>query len=161
MRKLLNNKLFLCLALFLAFISGVIASNYLASDVAYTPSDSNWDVNNVADALDDIYGRSFNFEELYTLNPGLPANFSYTFTDTVKDVIVAISTIRDVTAGEADFTISLPENAINIYECWTSEAFGKGKTGDSHTKVYYIHNATGTISGTVSYRGKITILKIK
>ena len=34
--------------------TGVIASNYMASDIAYTPKDSNWKVSNIADAISSI-----------------------------------------------------------------------------------------------------------
>ena len=35
----------------------VLASSYIANDILYTPSDSNWNVNNVGDAIDDIYNH--------------------------------------------------------------------------------------------------------
>ena len=82
MSKLLHSKLFLLLIVGISFISGVLASNYMASDVLYTPSDTNWNVSNVKAALDDLYSnrKTFDFEELYTASPGYPTNFSYTFT---------------------------------------------------------------------------------
>ena len=36
---------------------GVYASTYLASDITYRPSDSNWNVNNVGAAIDDLYTK--------------------------------------------------------------------------------------------------------
>ncbi len=38
----------------LMFASGVLASNYMSSDISYTPSDSNWKVSNVAEAINSI-----------------------------------------------------------------------------------------------------------
>lgn len=35
-------------------IAGVVALNYNAKDVSYTPSDTNWNVNNVEDAIKDL-----------------------------------------------------------------------------------------------------------
>ena len=35
-------------------ITGVVAYNYNAKDVSYTPSDSNWNVDNVEDAIKDL-----------------------------------------------------------------------------------------------------------
>ena len=36
----------------------VYATNYLAKDVSYQPSDASWEVSNVNDALDDLYELS-------------------------------------------------------------------------------------------------------
>ena len=35
-------------------IAGVVAYNYNAKDVSYTPNDNNWNVNNVEDAIKDL-----------------------------------------------------------------------------------------------------------
>ena len=38
--------------------AGVVALNYSAKDVSYTPSDNNWNVNNVEDAIGDLYKKA-------------------------------------------------------------------------------------------------------
>ena len=45
----------LVLGIVIGTISSVLASTLLASNVAYTPKDSKWKVNNVGSALDDLY----------------------------------------------------------------------------------------------------------
>lgn len=53
MKKILKSRVFLVLvtAIISSSITGVVAYNYNAKDVSYTPSDSNWNVNNVEEAL--------------------------------------------------------------------------------------------------------------
>lgn len=58
MKKILNNKfLFFLLGILMASVSIVVATNYTASEITYTPKDSNWNVSNVSDALDSIYSK--------------------------------------------------------------------------------------------------------
>ncbi len=41
-------------------ISTVVASSYIASNIAYTPKDSTWKVDNVEDAIDELYTKDNN-----------------------------------------------------------------------------------------------------
>ena len=55
MKKILFSKLFIfLLGVVVTSTSIVFASNYIASDIAYTPKDSNWHVSNVAEAINSI-----------------------------------------------------------------------------------------------------------
>lgn len=55
MNRFRTSKLFIFIMLVLIFsISAVFAYSYLAGDVGFTPKDSNWDVDNTKDALDDL-----------------------------------------------------------------------------------------------------------
>ena len=45
-------------AIIFGSISGVIAYNYNAKDIEYTPSDSTWNVNTVGDAIDELKNSS-------------------------------------------------------------------------------------------------------
>ena len=54
MRNILKNN-FVWMVIGIALCGGtVIASNYMASDISYTPKNSNWKVTNVAEAIDDL-----------------------------------------------------------------------------------------------------------
>ena len=55
MKKIFKNRLFIFILGMVVSLSGVVvASNYIASDISYTPSDSNWKVSNVAEAINSI-----------------------------------------------------------------------------------------------------------
>ena len=55
MKKILRSNLFIMmLVAIVSSLTTVLASNYIASDIAYTPSDSNWKVSNVAEAINSI-----------------------------------------------------------------------------------------------------------
>ena len=59
MKKIFDNKLFIfILGIVVASTSIVVASNYMATDIAYTPKDSNWKVSNVADAINSLASKS-------------------------------------------------------------------------------------------------------
>jgi len=50
--------------------SGIVyAANYLASDISYEPTDASWEVNNVNDALNDLYENSKSNNEPVTNSP--------------------------------------------------------------------------------------------
>ena len=56
MKKILKSNLFIMV--FVGVVSSlttVVASNYLATDIAYTPKDGNWNVNNVGGAIEELY----------------------------------------------------------------------------------------------------------
>ena len=56
MKKVLKSRIFLVLitALIFSGIGGVVAYNYSAKDIAYTPSDTSWNVNSVETAIDSL-----------------------------------------------------------------------------------------------------------
>ena len=55
MKKILKSNLFIMmLVAIVSSLTTVVASNYISSDIAYTPSDSNWHVSNVAEAINSI-----------------------------------------------------------------------------------------------------------
>lgn len=58
MKKFLKSRIFPFILGAIIF-SGITASAYtiLASDVTYTPSNSSWEVDNVKDAIDELYGN--------------------------------------------------------------------------------------------------------
>ena len=78
MKKLVKNPIFtLILGLLISSsITTVIAANYLASTVAYTPQDTNWKVNDVASALN----------ELYTINNTTISNLNTTVSNLNKRI---------------------------------------------------------------------------
>ena len=64
MKRIIESRIFLVIitAIIVGSITGVVAFNYNAKDIGYTPSDTSWDVNNVSDALKDLKNnKGFNF----------------------------------------------------------------------------------------------------
>ena len=170
MKKVFKSRLFVFILSIIvsAPITLVLAYSYVASEVEFTPSDDTWrnaDDSAILDtsaALNNLYERAskMNFKELYSYSPGSPADYSYTITSSTKNVIIFLSSIRDASIGETDSTISLPGEAITLYNNEMGESYGNGKTGYIHARVYFMKNAQGTISGRISYRGSIKILEI-
>ena len=56
MKKIIKNPIFTFIlgAIIFGSIGSVVAYNYNAKDIGYTPSDNTWEVNNVGDALKDL-----------------------------------------------------------------------------------------------------------
>ncbi|MBR1416343.1 MAG: hypothetical protein IJ572_00805 [Bacilli bacterium] len=168
MQKLFKNPIFTFIlgAVIFSAVS-VFAYSIIATNVGYTPLDNTFKDSNgqiiedVSTALDSLYKRisKMEFKTLYEYSPGTPANYSYTIETNTKGVLVILSSIRDVTLGEADSTITIPNDYITLYDMTNSEAFN-GRQGYGRTRVYYIENASGTISGRISYRGLIRIIQI-
>ena len=170
MKKILKSRLFIFIlsVVMSAGITSVFAYSIFANDIGFTPEDNTWrksdnsNIENVSDALDNLRSRTSNmtFKELYSYSPGSPASFSYTISSNTKNVLVMLSSIWDASIGEVDSTINIPNDYTALYDLVTAESFGSGKTGYVHARVYFIKNAIGTISGTISYRGSIKILEI-
>lgn len=86
MKNIIKNPIFtFIMGLFIAgSITGVAAYNYNAKQISYTPKDSNWNVNNVESAINDLKKNcttnpSFETDEKYTQTAtyGSAANLSY------------------------------------------------------------------------------------
>ena len=60
MKKVLKSRVFIFIATAVVFssIGGVVASQILATNVSYTPSDNSWNVNNVNSAINDLYDKT-------------------------------------------------------------------------------------------------------
>ena len=66
LKKLIKNNLFGFILGAIIFGSiGVAASQLFANDIGYTPIDTTWQVDNVKDAIDDLYGNIIKGEILY------------------------------------------------------------------------------------------------
>ena len=169
MKKLFDSNIFYFIlgAIIFGGIGSVLAYTIVSSDVEYTSDDLSWKnsdgtaIENTKHAIDNLYTKINNmqFTELYTYSPGSPANYSYTFPDNTKNILIFIATIRDENASESDWTISLPVEATELYDLYYGEMIN-GRRGYNHTRAYFIENATGTVSGRISYRGSIKIIQI-
>ena len=114
MKKIFNNSfLMFVVGIVVASTSIVLASNYLASDIAYTPKDSNWKVNNVAEAINSIelskVSTNYSTEEkvVGTWTNGKPI---YQKTYTGLSVSVPYNSwVSVVTIPEADAVIAIPQ----------------------------------------------------
>jgi len=59
MKKIIKSRMFLIIVCGIVFTSiGVCAANYLATDVSYSPKNKDWNVKNVSEALDSLYGTN-------------------------------------------------------------------------------------------------------
>lgn len=82
MKKIINS-LFMFILGGIIFGSIVYATTYYANDVTYTPTDANWEVNNVNDALNDLYKKNNIYTESnHTISFSKPTD-SRTYTVTV------------------------------------------------------------------------------
>lgn len=72
--KILKNNVKLFIGIFIGIlfssVSVYAAYKYLAIDVTFTPSDSNWNVTNVEEALNDLYSKKILIEEPILVGSG-------------------------------------------------------------------------------------------
>jgi len=99
---------------------GIYAANYLASDVTYTPKDTNWEVNNVNEALDDLYNSTdlkwyISEENAVTISP----SGSTTITGLLGKPKIII--VRHTSTTSSNCTTSLLDNSN--YYCDQAYAF--------------------------------------
>jgi len=91
MKKFLTSRVFAFLlgALLFSGITGVAAYNMFASNVGYTPEDTSWEVDNVSDAIDDLYlkvnDRVIKVIAEFAQGEG---NTSYSYTVTEKGTLI-------------------------------------------------------------------------
>ena len=94
MKKILWNLLFAFIfgAVLFSTITLVIAANYNASDIEYKPSDSNWKVDNVADAIESLYGRTnYVYGEQTSTNYGKRSTVTLGFKPKIVAAIIPTS----------------------------------------------------------------------
>ena len=84
MKKIIKNPIFTFIlgAILFGGTTGVLAATLLASNIEYTPKDKTWKVNNVKDAIDDLYSQS-NGENIFS-------SLTCTATDSNSDIDVTI-----------------------------------------------------------------------
>ena len=60
MKKIMKNPIFIFIlsAIIFSSMGVVIAATILAKDVSYTPNNANWKVDNVGDAIDELYSNT-------------------------------------------------------------------------------------------------------
>ena len=136
MKKVWNSKIFIfLLGVIITSSSIVLASNYIASDITYTPSDSNWKVSNVAEAINSIelskVSTNYSTEErvVGTWIDGKPLyqkTLSYAL-DGVNGWHAYnhnVSNVETIFVKDANVCRSTSE----IYECYDSGSNGSGST---------------------------------
>ena len=95
--------------LFFGSIGTVVALNYNAKDIEFTPSDSSWNVNNVEDAIKDLKDNKKIQIELLWTNPNPKVSFS------AQTINMDISTYKYVVPViNATTEIDLPPRGTSI-----------------------------------------------
>jgi len=91
MKEFIKSRVFAFIlgAIIFGSIGVISASTILAKDISYTPNDETWNVNNIGDAIDDLYANAHSKSKIiknYIAND-LPNNGSYVekvYTDAVE-----------------------------------------------------------------------------
>ena len=67
MKKIIKNPIFIFIlsAIIFGSMGVALAATILAKDVSYTPSNTNWKVDNVGDAIDELYNNYKNKYQHY------------------------------------------------------------------------------------------------
>ena len=146
MKKVINSKIFIfLLGVIMSSITLVIASNYMASDIAYTPKDSSWNVTNVGDAIEQIRGeivRPNSINLLKSDNEYVTSNYSIypkTFDNIPDDNkwLHSLSHINYNFTSTSDFEISINASYID----YTKSLMGGFDIDffDGENKIAYLH----------------------
>ena len=124
-------------AILFGCIGTVAAYNMLAKDVKYTPKDSTWNVNNVEDAIDELYGKVIKGEILYEENLYDKASLTlktYEFTESRNAIlIVSASHGNDVNSYYHQLNTPTIFNGemIELYKIGTFNTQLTGSVGSS------------------------------
>ena len=86
MKKIFKSKVFLLVVISLISISAVFAYSYIAGDVGYTPTDTEWNVDNTKDALDELYDVT---RQCVFGCPYRPGDIIYERTETISDKFIS------------------------------------------------------------------------
>lgn len=97
-----NIKLFVAIIITMvvtASITGVVAYNYNAKDIDYTPKDTSWKVDNVEDAIKDLKEISKNYDVIYDSmmeqrTSSLNTSISTTFAKDYSFIFIVYGTIN-------------------------------------------------------------------
>ena len=105
MKKIIKNPIFTFIlgAILFGGTTGVLAATLLASNIEYTPKDKTWKVNNVKDAIDDLYqNNTIGKEEIILTNTTsyqLPTFETYSWASEDSAVTISSSNVVTVTSN--------------------------------------------------------------
>ena len=129
-----------------ASITGVVAYNYSAKDISYTSSDSNWNVNNVEDAINSL--RDVNKQGFKLVAEGNDAFSSGETTPTKINVDVKDSNYISNNVGI--ITINKKGKYIVFIDSGPSGTGSDGRINQgmtSYNNLYVNNNKVGSTSG--------------
>ena len=121
MKKIIKNPIFTFIlgAILFGGTTGVLAATLLASNIKYTPKDKTWKVDNVKDAIDDLYqNNTMGKEEIILTNTTsyqLPTFETYSWTS--GDSAVTINSSNVVTVvSDGKHNVYLEKNGKKYFE---------------------------------------------
>ena len=143
---------FLLGALIFSGITGVVAATMLANDVSYSPKDTTLKVDNVKDAIDDLYTKAKpEYTGITTVTPTTSSQLLSTNNKILKSNI----TIEAIPSTYKNLTTTTTVNSgtvLNGYKAYTSD--GTLITGTLSTdcfKSIYHHNANSQVNIPLSF----------
>ena len=169
MKKIFKSRVFAFVlgALLFGSIGVVSAYTILANDIGYTPSDTTWEVDNVKDAIDELYIKkqlssvSLAGKESITGN----TTMTYTFQEDIELGLVIVSASNNIndTSYYTATIQSLSSGNYSSLDNSTSSFYLDEKTlGGHRSQVYVIEGVKKDAILTVAtrYAGLVQILKI-
>ena len=171
MKKIIKNPIFtFIIGLVLAgSVVGVVAYNYNAKDIGYTPSDSSWEVNNVEEALKDLKANhsASNISLIYSKTHTMNGSSTYTFNKNIKLGMVLISSsnnttdssyyVAEITSLTSGQYVNIDNSTISYTETSNGHHFGH------RTHAYLIKNVSkdAVLEYNVRYASIIQIFEIE
>ena len=96
MKKIFDKKTIFSFVLGIILCSGIVyAASYLASDVAYEPEDTSWEVSNVNEALNDLYYMKTELDILKSLGDATAADITSGKTALVNGKLITGTNINN------------------------------------------------------------------
>ncbi len=152
MKKIFKNPIFTFIlgAVLFSGITGVVAATMLAKDVSYTPKDSTWKVDNVKEAIDDLYTKAKpEYTGSTTVTP-TTSNQTLSTKNTILTKNITINAIPDTYKNLTTTTTVSASNLLSGVKAYTSD--GTLVTGNISTNCisnnnYIIEQSCTTSSG--------------
>ena len=155
MKKIIRNPLFTFVlgAIIFSSVVGVVAYNYNAKDISYTPKDSNWNVDNVEDAIKDLKNnKGYSSLEFVKNSSVLTSNGATSKSENItleKGNYIFFASCR---AAEWGCSISVESNTDSIYSIGANAGFSNW-VGNLSTDSYKNGRGAGIHR---TYQGNIT-----
>ena len=167
MKKFVKNNIKLILGFILgAIIFGgigtVVAVTLLASNISYTPSDTTWNVNNVKEAIDELYSKKKPLLISYIGKNSILGNttMTYTFNEDVELGMIILSASNDI-SDPSWYITDIQSLSSGSYRLIDNSTISYSTCGH-RVQIYIIENVKkdSVLEVATRYAGLVQVVKL-
>jgi len=170
MKKIINKSSIFTFILGILFCNGIIygVNLYKSEDIQYTPTDNSWEVDNVNDALNDLYNIKKELDNIKNLGDATSSDIEKDKTAVVNGELVTgiklsklkLEKTNTLSSTTANHTITIPDYEKDYVIILLTHGYTNMMTGALISYDHSTHTATlhdGNVTTTINNNGTISL----